>query len=254
MTTFDRKIYFDSIRESLFGSMDQRQVDGQEFILTAWETYVPDDDIRFLANFLAQTYHETGAALWPIEEYGKGAGHDYGEPDPETGEAYYGRGFIQCTWKSNYERADNELGLTGDDSCVWHADKQLDPSISARTGYAGMKQGWFRSDSNGPHNLPRYFNDTVDDPYNARNIINGDRTTVPDWSGGVSIGKLIEGYHDHFLEALQAAAIENVEPEPEPEPTPEEHVDIAIVRSSPNVLVSITLDGELVVASKLETA
>jgi GH25 family lysozyme M1 (1,4-beta-N-acetylmuramidase) len=44
------------------------------------------------------------------------------------------------------------------------------------------------------------------------------------------------------------------EPAPAPEPEPAEHIDIAIVRSSPNVLVSITLDGELVVASTLETA
>ena len=44
------------------------------------------------------------------------------------------------------------------------------------------------------------FGDDSDDSYGAREIINGDKHIVPSWSGGVSIGKLIAGYHDHFLQ------------------------------------------------------
>ena len=37
-------------------------------------------------------------------------------------------------------------------------------------------------------------------------MINGDKHIVPSWSGGVSIGKLIAGYHEHFLEALTVSS------------------------------------------------
>ncbi|MBE3951934.1 hypothetical protein HJ144_09510 [Vibrio parahaemolyticus] len=42
--------------------------------------------------------------MQPVEEYGKGVGHEYGIPDPITGQTYYGRGDVQVTWKYNYER------------------------------------------------------------------------------------------------------------------------------------------------------
>jgi len=69
-----------------------------------------------------------------------------------------------------------------------------------------MEEGWFRSDKSGLQNLDRYFNETCDDSYGAREIINGDKHIVPSWSGGVSIGNLIKGYHINFLAALEAAA------------------------------------------------
>jgi putative chitinase len=211
MTKFDPKIYFDSVRVSLFGgTLKQNQVDGQNFVLDAWQQYVPDHDVRWLAYFLATAYHETSKEMWPIAEYGKGKGQNYGVPDPQTGETYYGRGFVQLTWKTNYQRADTELNLVGDESCVKHADNQLDPTISARTGYRGMMEAWFRS----PHCFAKYFNATTDDPYGAREIINGDKTIVPSWSNGVSIGNLIKGYHQKFLAALRAATIQEVIPPP----------------------------------------
>jgi hypothetical protein len=233
MTIFDRKVYFDSVRASLFsGTMSQRQVDGQEFILAAWEDWRADDDPRWLAYFLATAYHETSREMWPIEEYGKGEGHEYGVPDPETGQAYYGRGFVQLTWKENYRRADDEIGCNS----VWHAEQQLDPSISARTGYAGMTEGWFRNDK-----FADYFNDTKDDPYGAREIINGDKATVPSWSNGISIGKLIEGYHDSFHDALEAASRA---PAPEPEPDPGEPEIVVDITASDGVRVTVLVNGD----------
>ncbi len=60
--------------------------------------------LSYLAYTLATVYHETAYQMQPVEEYGKGAGHEYGIPDPITGKAYYGRGDVQVTWKYNYER------------------------------------------------------------------------------------------------------------------------------------------------------
>jgi hypothetical protein len=123
---------------------------------------------------------------------------------------------VQLTWRENYAKATSELGLKGDADLEWHAEMALDPQIAADVMFIGMRDGWFRSDSGGRQTLERYFSDSVDDAYTAREIINGDKKTVPSWSNGVSIGNLIKGYHGKFLAALQAAEIEEPEPEPEP--------------------------------------
>lgn len=211
MSNFDRKIYFDAVRKSLFsGSLSQQQVDGQEAILGEWEVQPweqPLTDVRWLAYMLATTLHETASKMWPVEEYGKGSGMEYGKPDPETGQTYYGRGYVQLTWRDNYRKATVELGLKGDADLEWHAEMALEPQIAADIMFRGMAEGWFRSDGNGRQTLLRYFDADTDDPYGAREIINGDRKTVPDWSNGVSIGNLIAGYHREFLAALEAAAV-----------------------------------------------
>lgn len=235
----DRAIFFEYVRQQPFGGkLTQQQVDGMEYKLAAWEERHSDWDLRWLANCLAQCYHETGAKMWPISEYGKGGSASYAKPDPTTKQAYYGRGDIQLTWKENYQRADRELGLTGEDSCYLKADNQLRPEISAPTMFLGMSEGWFRTNSGGAaQKLALYFNDTRDDPYNAREIINGDKTKIPSWSGGVSIGNLIVGYHNAFLKALQASAIADM-----PEPVVEKVVTITI-DTPEGVRVDIKVNG-----------
>lgn len=206
---FNRKIFFDVVRGSLFhGAMTQRQVDGMEAILAAWEDEPRSDNLRWLSYPLGTTAHETGFAMWPVEEYGKGKGMTYGKVDPYTGQTYYGRGFVQLTWRDNYARADEELVYDGEDSLEWHAENALKLDVASEVMFQGMVEGWFRSDSKGRQTLERYFNDTVDDSWTAREIINGDKKTVPSWSGGVNIGNLIKQYHISFLAALEAAWLE----------------------------------------------
>jgi len=230
---FDRTTYFDEVRASLFGGhLTQGQVNGQEAILTRWETEPPSDDLRHLAYCLATTKHETANEMMPIEEYGKGSGQPYGKEDPETHQAYYGRGFCQLTWRDNYRRATIELELTGDDDLEWHANRALDPIIAAEVMFIGMMEGWFRTHDDGkPETLARYFNPERDDAYNARDIVNGDKTVIPSWSGGVSIGHLIAEYHRHFLAALQMAAVVVSEPD--------EVVVTITVDAPPNVTINI---------------
>ena len=98
-------------------------------------------------------------------EYGKGAGHEYGEPDPETGEIYYARGFVGLTWKSNYDRASAALGLIDDRDLVWHPDLALDSLIASRVMTRGMSEGWFTGAQ-----LGDYFNEDTDDPVNPEGL------------------------------------------------------------------------------------
>jgi len=213
---FNREVFFNVVRGTLFhGSFTQQQVNGMDAILDAWEDSPRSDNLKHLAYPLATTAHETGFTMAPIEEYGKGQGMAYGVSDPETGQTYYGRGYVQLTWRDNYARADEELNFSGSTSLEWHAERALDHYVAAEVMFQGMEEGWFRSDDEGRQTLDRYFSDTADNSYEAREIINGDKSKVPSWSGGVSIGNLIKGYHIQFLAALEAAAAAVSAPEGE---------------------------------------
>jgi hypothetical protein len=217
MMPIDRTLFFDLVRNNPFpGSLTQEQVDGMNAILDAWESAFPGGDLRWLANALAQTYHEVSGRMVPIEEY-QGAQQSYGKVDPETGQAYYGRGLIQCTHRENYRRADTELGLEGDMSTEWHAENMLRPDIASACLFEGMVEGWYRTHDDGdPETLERYFSadGKVNNVFEAREIINGDKNKVPSWSSGASIGELIKGYHEAFLLALEKSYSEDEDPMP----------------------------------------
>ena len=238
----DRTIFFDGVRK-MFGGLNQAQVDGMNFILDTWEASYDGQDLRWCAYPLATTKWETSSTMQPIEEYGKGSGQPYGKPDPVTEQTYYGRGFVQLTWRDNYARADKELGLKDEASCEWHAENARDPATAAAIMFKGMIEGWFRKSSDGkPHNLPRYFNTTVNDPYTAREIINGDKTYHKDWmSSGDTVGKYIARDHGTFLTALELAYVEAPAPEPD-----EEEVTVTItveVDAPPGVRVAIVVNS-----------
>ncbi|MGY3910761.1 peptidoglycan-binding protein [Aeromonas piscicola] len=147
-----------------------------------------------LAYVLATIYHETATTMRPIEEYGKGAGRPYGEPDKETGHAYYGRGYLQLTWRENYEKAsrlcfDPQL-VQGELDFVANPERMLVPFYAAQAALFGMRHGWFTGKSLADYDRP----DGSFDYINARRIINGtDRA------------ELIAGYARQFEEAGRLA-------------------------------------------------
>lgn len=179
--------FYSGIRKSLFGGkLKQEQVYGIESILNEWQRRDLCDKRR-LAYMLATTYHETAGTMQPIEEYGKGKGRVYGKPDPITGHTYYGRGFVQLTWKQNYKTMGDLLGI----DLVNKPDLALKPDIATQILFEGMLQAKsYKGDFTGKC-LEDYFNDKKDDPVNARRIING-----------TDKANLIAGYHYKFLEVL----------------------------------------------------
>jgi putative chitinase len=186
--TIQRKYFFDSVRDSLFGGdLNQDQVDGLNLLLDYAENNGYDD--RHLAYILATTYHETAQTMQPIAEYGKGKGKKYGVPDPETGETYYGRGYVQLTWRDNYQKQDDKLGLGG--SLVKQPDLAMDPDIAVQILFGGMYDGDFTGVG-----LPKYV--TCEDPtsdttdfYNARKIVNA-----------LDCAEQIQGYANKFANAI----------------------------------------------------
>lgn len=165
MRPINRQFFFDQVRLTLFdGRLRQPQVQGLTQFLDGWEAQHPEDDDRWLAYILGTTHHETGRQFQPIEEWGRGQGRPYGRKDPETGQRYYGRGYVQLTWKDNYRRMGDALGV----DLVWHPQLALDPDIALRIIFYGMINGSFTG-----RGLARYFDATTEDWRNARRIVNG---------------------------------------------------------------------------------
>ena len=141
-------------------------------------------DLRWLAYMLATTYHETGTRMWPITEYGSQSYLQGKEYWP-----YIGRGFVQLTWETNYDKASAALSLIDERDLVDHPEMALDSLIATRILFRGMAEGWFTGKK-----LGQFFNSTLDDPINARQIINANDDDT-----------LIASYHEKFLTALRAA-------------------------------------------------
>jgi len=116
---------------------------------------------------------------------------EYGSQSYLQGKDYYpyiGRGYVQLTWEENYLRAGEKV----EEDLVSFPDMALEPDIAAAVMFDGMEEGWFTGVS-----LLDYFNDTTDDPVNARRIINGtDRASE------------IANYHVIFLNAITVSLVE----------------------------------------------
>ena len=185
----DRKAFFDSVRASLFnGVLSQRQVDGMNYLLDVWEKLFAASDIRWLAYALATTFHETAYMMVPLEEYGKGSGQPYGKPVGPHHQCYYGRGHVQLTWEDNYKKGEKFLAEHYAVQVPLHQypHRMMEDEPSALVLYDGMINGWFTGVG-----LPKYFNETVEDPYNARKIVNA-----------LDKAELIAGYYHKFKAAL----------------------------------------------------
>lgn len=131
------------------------------------------------AYVLATTYHETAHTMKPVREMG---GEAY-----LKGKKYYpyvGMGYVQLTWRYNYERAAKELGV----------DFVANPKLLLQAKYAvqilvvGMKEGWFTG-----KNLSDYITLSKSDFTNARRMINGTDKAA-----------LIAGYARAYDDALKA--------------------------------------------------
>jgi hypothetical protein len=169
---FDHEKFFTAYKGQ-FGSISaQSKVDGIESLLTQLEGDSDVNDERWAAYMFATVKHECADTWQPIEEYGKGAGHSYGNPKTVTGSdgqtytnKYYGRGYVQLTWDYNYKNLSTALGLG--DALYIHPEQVLDPDIAYKVMSYGMRNGTFTGKK-----LANYINASGCDYRNARKIIN----------------------------------------------------------------------------------
>lgn len=111
------------------------------------------------AYVLATAYHETAHTMKPVREMG-------GEPYLRKKKyyPYVGMGYVQLTWKANYEKASRKLGV----DFVTNPTLLLKPQYAAKILVIGSKEGWFTGKK-----LSHYITLQKSDFVGARRIING---------------------------------------------------------------------------------
>ena len=170
----DEPAFFESLRNSgIFGSaLKPDQVKGLQTVCSAAKA--ANWPISYTAYALATACHETAYTMQPVRE-----AYWLSENWRRNNLRYYpfyGRGYVQLTWKENYEKADRELNLSG--QLKNNLELALDPDIAARIMVRGMQEGWFAGDRNGNrHTLARHLPAngvaSVAQLTSARRIING---------------------------------------------------------------------------------
>ena len=174
----NRAAFFEAVRSPLFaGKLSASQVSGMEAILD--EAGSRGTRLEWLAYMLATTFLETARTMQPIKEYGgktyftkmydiKGSrpakARELGNLTPGDGARYPGRGFVQLTGRTNYERAGRKIGV----DLVTNPDAAMIPTNATKIMFVGMEEGWFTG-----KNLADYIKDGKTDYYGARRIING---------------------------------------------------------------------------------
>lgn len=191
--------FFAAVKASglLGATLDQSEVDGVNAILAAcggagWGP-------KYTAYALATADRETGGTMRPIKEWGGTAyftrmydvqGRDpararkMGNTAPGDGPRYCGRGYVQLTWKSNYQKLGDLIGFP----LVGNPDLAMRPDIAAEIMVKGMSLGLFTGKK-----LADYITAEKCDFVNARKVING-----------LDHAKEIAREADHYLAALKA--------------------------------------------------
>ncbi len=160
---FDRHLFYDRVRAAPFDGLTAPQVAGCEAILDECERR-GIGDARIVAYLFATAFWETGRTMRPVREVGEGRGHAYGIRDPVTGQAYYGRGLVQLTWKANYAR----MAELCQADLVARPDLALDVDLAVKIMFEGMTRGLFTG-----RKLADYFDADQTNWVDARRIING---------------------------------------------------------------------------------
>jgi putative chitinase len=179
MTFSDRK-FFDACRAGIMGpTLDNNEVSGASRILEA----MANTPISWCAYALATAWHETAFTMQPIKEYGgpryftemydvKGKrptlARNNGNVNPGDGAKFFGRGYVQLTWRSNYRRAGVKIGVDLENT----PDSALNPDVAAKIMRFGMQDGWFTGKSFATY-LPASGQANEAQFVQARRIING---------------------------------------------------------------------------------
>lgn len=190
---FDRKKFWDNYRRTINPNFTKDQVEAVEFLLDEFESDGIWSDIRHIAYALATIRHETAYTYEPIQEIGSRAyferryghktskGRELGNDAPGEGAKYSGKGYVQLTGETNYEKLEDILRKQNRDDIeefekrtgqkfdlTDYAYQAKDPKLAFLIMTIGMFRGVYTGKA-----FRHYINDKKCDYYNARRIING---------------------------------------------------------------------------------
>lgn len=115
-----------------------------------------------IAYILATVYWETARTMKPVKEaFWK---DEAWRKKNLRYYPWYGRGFVQLTWESNYEKA--SFALKKD--FLSNPDKVMDPDVATQILVEGMVGGWFTGKP-----LKNYIEGDNVDYFKARKVVNG---------------------------------------------------------------------------------
>ena len=182
---YNRELFFHKYH-NYFGSINQSQVDGLEFLLSKFDN--ENFSAEQVAYMLSTVKHETAHTFQPIEERG---GYNYfryliGKLWIRTlaeANKYKGRGFIQATGRTNYEKYSLILGI----DFITNPELMKERENSYKVMIYGFINGTFTGKK-----ITDYINENECDFYNARRCINGTDKAV-----------LISGYADKIYNCLK---------------------------------------------------
>ena len=187
--SFDRERFHDAYKEEFKGDViKQEHIDGLNKLLGFIEHDPDMTNLKVAAYLLATIHHETSwpktnERYAPITERGNGGKEYFNKYDPELAETqdlrdvakangntvkgdgykYRGRGYIQLTWKDNYQRCARKFGR----DLVNNPDLALEPQLSYSIASFGMRTGLFTGKK-----IESYIYGSIADYVNARRVIN----------------------------------------------------------------------------------
>jgi hypothetical protein len=182
----DKTLFFNKY-EIEFGKISKEKVYNIDLILDALCRYYKEEnricDKFTLSYILATTKHETADTYEPINEYGgvtyyeemydpvlgkndkrKNLAKENGNTIQGDGVKYHGRGFVQLTWKDNYEKMKEKFKI----DLINYPEKALDLELAIKIMVYGFEKGIFTGKK-----LSDYITELKQDYYNARRVING---------------------------------------------------------------------------------
>ena len=115
-----------------------------------------------VAYVLATAYWETAHTMMPVREAFWLS--ELWRKDNLRYYPWYGRGYVQLTWRTNYEKMGKRLGT----DLLTEPDVVMEPSISAKILVIGMMDGLFTGKK-----LPDYVNENSSNYRGARRVVNG---------------------------------------------------------------------------------
>lgn len=188
--SFDLAAFFAVLRQGTLRHREPEQVDGTKAILAA----MAGAPLAWTAYALATAWLETSKTMQPVREsywlsdaaanaYARRMYDIHGERPakarelgniyPGDGALFMGRGYVQLTGRTNYERAARKTGYP----LVGNPDLAMRPDLAAQIMREGMTQAWFTG-RGFMHFLPSNEPASLKQFRQARRIINGmDRAT-----------------------------------------------------------------------------